>query len=644
MGKPHSLTVPVDTSRSRYAKLQPVPIERVHLKDDFWAPRLRLIREVTIPSQHQLLEETGRISNFRRASGRESGEFQGLYFNDSDVYKWVEAAAFSYAYNPDQGIIGLARKVIDEIAAAQDEDGYLNTYFMLKGGERWRNLRDMHELYCAGHLIQAAVAFYRATDDRVLLNVACRFADHIASVFGEGKCVGVPGHPEIEMALVELYRTTGNEKYLDLACFFIDNRGRGLIGGSQTNIDHKPFRELNEIVGHAVRALYLNCGAADIYAEAGDKSLFEALMRLWRSMTEKKMYVTGGVGSRYRGEAFGDDYELPNARAYAETCAAIASFMWNWRMLLITGDGVFADLMELTLYNGILSGISLDGKRYFYVNPLADRGRHRRREWFDCACCPPNIARLLASLPAYLYSKSENGVWIHLYVKSEVHIELNGVEVTLLQNTNYPWDGRVEVTLHPESSLKFSLFMRIPGWCREAHMRVNGEKLWETVRSGYVEVQRLWRDGDKVSLFLPMPVERVVSHPHVMENNDRVALKRGPIVYCLESADNPDFDVWDLTLPDYASLRAAWMPKMLGGVVVVRGEALAADAEKFGRKLYAPKGDVKVEFRKVNFTAIPYYAWANREEGPMTVWVRSLENYSQKINRLSEPMKVPSSR
>ncbi|MEM1990481.1 MAG: glycoside hydrolase family 127 protein [Candidatus Bathyarchaeia archaeon] len=625
MGKFNS-TVIVDTTRSQYAKLRPVPIERVHLEDDFWAPRLKLIQEETIPSQYRLIEETGRLFNFRRASGKEAGGFRGIFFNDSDVYKWIEAAAFSYAYNPDQKIIDVARNVISEVIAAQDEDGYLNTYFTFeRKADRWKNLRDMHELYCAGHLIQAAVAFYRATGDKTLLNAACRFADHIASVFGPGRRVGVCGHPEIEMALVELYRTTNRREYLDLACFFIDNRGRGVIGGSPYHIDHKPFRELDEVVGHAVRALYLNCGATDVYAEVGDEKLFDALMRLWHNVTERKMYVTGGVGSRHEGEAFGEDYELPNARAYAETCAAIANFMWNWRMLLVTGEGAFADIMELTLYNGILSGVSLDGKHYFYVNPLADRGGHRRQEWFECACCPPNIARLIASLPGYFYSTSENGVWIHLYAKSTAHIKLNETEITLIQDANYPWDGEINIAISPEEASEFSLHVRIPGWCKEALARVNGEKIEKTIKHGYLEIRRLWRDGDKVRLSLAMPIERIVSHPHVMENTDRVALRRGPIVYCLEGVDNPGFDVWDMVLPDSAKLDAEYTPNMLGGVVVVSGEALALDADAFGKKLYAPKADVKYEKCKVRFTAIPYYAWANREPSPMTVWIRSPE-------------------
>ena len=622
-----SLTVIVETSNSPYARLHPVPIECVRLEDDFLAPKLKIIQETTIPSQYKLLEDTGRIFNFRRASGREKGDYQGLYFNDSDVYKWLEAAAFSYAYNPNQNLLNKIRNLVDEIAAAQDEDGYLNTYFTFeKKGERWKNLRDMHELYCAGHLIQAAIAFYRATGERKLFDVACRLANHIANVFGPNKRLGVPGHPEIEMALVELYRTTGRTEYLELARFFINNRGKGLIGGSPYHIDHKPFRELDEVVGHAVRMLYLNCGATDVYLETGDKTIFAALMRLWHNMTEKKMYITGGVGSRHEGEAFGEDYELPNARAYAETCAAIANFMWNWRMLLATGDAEFADVMELALYNGILSGISLDGKHYFYVNPLADRGNHRRQEWFECACCPPNIARLLASLPGYFYSTSENGIWIHLYAKSTAKIKLGGNLVTLTQNTKYPWNGEIEITINPAEESAFSLYVRIPGWCKKADVKLNGKNLEGEILSGrYFEINRLWKKGDKVHLSLLMPIERIISHPLVMENNDRVALKRGPIVYCLEKTDNPGFDVWSIVLSDDTYLSAEWKPNLLGGVIVIRGEALAVNTEKFGEKLYLPKTDVKCETRRVKFTAIPYYAWANRERGPMTVWIRSPE-------------------
>jgi len=625
-----SYTFVVDTSRSPYAKLRPVPIESVHLEDAFWAPYLRVLREVTLLSQYQLCEETGRIFNFRRAAGKETGDFQGLFFNDSDVYKWVEAVAFSLASVPDQKLQDLARQAIAHIVAAQDEDGYLDTYFTFdRKKERWTNLRDMHELYCAGHLMQAAVAFYRATGERSLLEATCRLADHIASVFGPDKRLGTPGHPEIEMALVELYRTTGEEKYLHLSRFFIDNRGKGLIGGGPYHVDHKPFRGLTEVVGHAVRSLYLNCGAADVYMETGEEALWDALMRLWHSMTERKMYVTGGVGARYEGEAFGDDYELPNARAYAETCAAIANVMWNWRMLLISGEGRFADIMEFALYNGVLAGISLDGKNYFYVNPLADRGRHRRQRWFNCACCPPNIARLLASLPGYFYSLSSGGVWVHLYAQSTARLEVDGNPLTILQRTDYPWDGEVEIILQPEKETPFSLYVRIPGWCRRAEVQVNSETLEAPVQPGhYVEVRRSWRAGDRVHTSVSMPVERTVCHPYVIENNDRVALSRGPIVYCIEQVDNPHFDVWNLMLPANAPLEVEWAPDLLNGVAIIRGEALAVHTDEFEGYLYRPMVDTSYKLNRVQFTAIPYYAWANREPGPMSVWTRSSRHLS----------------
>jgi len=623
--KNHDPVFNVDTSHSPYVKLRPVPIENVRLEDSFWAPRLRTLREVTLPAQHKLLEETGRLSNFRRAAVKEKGDFKGLFFNDSDIYKWVEAVGFSLASTFDTKLYALAVQVISDIAAAQDKDGYLDTYFTFdRKKDRWTNLRDMHELYCAGHLIQAAIAFYRATGDRNLLEVACKVANHIAGIFGPGKRVGTPGHPEIEMALVELYRATAKQDYLDLAKFLLDSRGKGVIGGSQYHIDHKPFRELTEIVGHAVRSLYLNCGAADIYMESGDRMLWEALTRLWHSMTERKMYVMGGVGARYEGEAFGDDYELPNVRAYAETCAAIANVMWNWRMLLVTGEARFADVMELALYNGVLSGISLDGKEYLYVNPLADRGKHRHQPWFECACCPPNIARLFASLPGYFYTVSSEGIWVHLYAQSKAHLDLTGNHVNVVQRTDYPWNGRIEVILDPQKQAAFSLFLRIPGWCREATVLVNNQTVEKLVEPGtYLEIHRLWNRGDRVQLSFAMPVERVTSHLYVMENADKVALRRGPIIYCLEQVDNPDCDVWTLMLPTDSLLEAKWMPNMLNGITVISGEALAPEREVLEDKLYQMAEQAVPKVRPVRFTAVPYYAWANREPGPMTVWLRS---------------------
>lgn len=615
-------TVVIDTSGSPYARLKPVPIEKVNLVDGFWAPRLDTLLSVTIPTQYQLLEETGRIDNFRRAAGKLKGPFRGLFFNDSDVYKWVEAASFALAYRHNSRVEELVDKVVAEIAAAQDEDGYLNTYFTFeRKEERWSNLRDMHEMYCAGHLFQAAVARRRAQGKEDLLAVAARFADHIYGVFGPGRREGVDGHPEVEMALVELYREVGKREYLELAHLLIERRGRGLIGGSPYHLDHKPFKEMDEIPpgAHAVRALYLCCGAADVYMETGDRGLMEALERLWRDLVERKMYVTGGVGSRYEGEAVGEAYELPNERAYAETCAAVANVMWNWRMLLATGEARFADVMELALYNGALAGISLSGVLYFYVNPLADRGKHRRQKWFECACCPPNIARLIAYVPGMIYARGAGGVYVNLYAASRAVVELEGGCVELTQRTRYPWDGLVEVEVRPKGVDEFSLFLRAPGWSKPARVEVNGKGFGTAQPGFYFEVKRRWVEGDVVRVRFDMDPTLVEAHPRVTCNTGRVTIKRGPLVYCLEQVDN-QHDVWDVKIVP-GTLKAEWRPDLLGGVVTIRGKAVALDTSAWTGRLYAPLGEISTPAKELEFTAIPYYAWANREPGPMIVWV-----------------------
>lgn len=618
-----SKCVVVDTTKSPRARLRPVPVNTVKLRDSFWMKRIEVLRKVTIPTQYEKLEETGRIENFRKVA-RGDKDIIWRIADDSDVYKWVEAAAFTLAYEYDPSIERMLEEVVDAISSAQDEDGYLFTYYAYDRGSRWSDLMRMHELYCAGHLFQAAIAYYRATGRDKLLNTAIRLADHIADVFGPDKRSGAPGHPEIEMALVEMYRQTGREKYLELAEFFLDQRGKGLLGGDMVLIDHKPFRELDSMVGHAVRAIYLCCGATDIYLETGDESLYSTLERLWRSMM-KRMYITGGVGSRYHGEAFGEDYELPNVRAYAETCAAVANVMWNWRMLMATGEARFTDVIETVIYNGALSGISLDGKRYFYVNPLADRGGHRRKEWFGCACCPPNIARLLASLPGYFYSTNSEGIWIHFYASSTSSIELNGRMVGLIQETRYPWEGRVKLEVNPEKSDMFSLFIRIPEWCEEVKIIVEGKELKRRILPGtYLKIEKDWDYGDTVEVFMSIKPVLMISHPHVLDNTDRVAIRRGPIVYCLEHVDNPGFDVWDIIVPPDVQLREDFRPELLNGVVMVRGRAFVIDSKVWKSKLYLPLRNVPLEFSEVEFRAIPYYAWANREPGPMIVWLRSL--------------------
>jgi DUF1680 family protein len=638
--------VVVDTSRSPHTRLRPLPLAAVRLEDEFWAPRLRINREVTLPGQYEQCEQTGRIDNFRRAAGKKDVPFQGIYFNDSDVYKWVEAVSYALATDPDPQLERMLNTVVTEIADAQDADGYLNTYFTFeRKSERWTNLRDLHELYCAGHLFQAAVAHHRATGQTTLLEVATRFADHITATFGPEARAGACGHEEIELALVELYRETGHERYLRQAQFFLDQRGRKppVVGGSPYHQDHMPFRELDQVVGHAVRMVYLTCGAADLFAETGEPALLEALERLWHNMVERHTYVTGGIGARYEGEAFGDDYEMPNERAYAETCAAIGSVMWNWRMLAISGQVRFADALETTLYNGVLSGLSLDGQTYFYQNPLADRGRHRRQPWFGCACCPPNIARLLASLPGYFYSASEEGIWVHLYASGSATALLGTASggrrdgmgsgrpgrLTLRQRTRYPWDGEVEIVVETEASSPFSLFLRIPSWCEAAQVHINGEAAEAEARPGsFLELHRQWRTGDTVRLSLPMPVRRVECHPYVANNSGRVALTRGPLVYCLEGTDHPGTDLREIVLPAEAELNAAFQSDLLGGVVQLWGSAIIEPATAWEGRLYrAAAGKGKgAALRKpgtLPLQAVPYYAWANREPGPMQVWTRS---------------------
>ncbi len=508
-------SVAAQTGASPFARVRPVGVEAVRLEDRFWAPRRQRNRDITLPSQHRRCEETGRLDNFRRASGSVPGPFQGRYYNDSDVYKWMEACAFTLADGPHAPTEALLDGVIQDVAAAQGPDGYLNTYFTFdRVPERWSNLRDLHELYCAGHLMQAAVAHHRSTGRTDLLAVARRLADCICGVFcsaDAGGRDGACGHPEIETALIELYRETGERRYLDQARRFLESRGHHLLGGSPYHQDHVPFRELEAVTGHAVRMLYLACGAADLSAETGDAGYRETLFRLWDNLVTRRVYLTGGVGARYDGESFGADYELPNRRAYAETCAAIGVVMWAHRMLLLTGDGRFADQMETTLYNAVLAGASLDGERYFYQCPLEDDGTHRRQPWFACACCPPNVARLLASLPGYFASVGGDGLWLHLYATGQTTAVLpGGAAVAVRQETDYPWQGDILLRVEPEVPAEFVLHLRVPGWCERPTLRIN-DSVWDAmvVEQGYLAIRRLWNPGDTVSLTLPMPVERI---------------------------------------------------------------------------------------------------------------------------------------
>lgn len=620
------------TEKSPYARLRPFPLAAVTLTDAFWAPRRARNRTVTLPTQFALLQETGRLDNFRRAAGRPDIPFSGYCFNDSDVYKWLEAAAWTLADTPDPGLAAQVEQVITLIAAAQQADGYLNTYFMYEqAGERWANLRDMHELYCAGHLIQAAIAHRRSSGSERLLAIAVRLADHIATRFEPQGMAGAPGHEEIEMALVELYRETGDGRYLSLAQFFLDQRGHGLLGGRAYHQDHQPFRDLERLAGHAVRAVYLNAGAADLLLETGETALWESLTRLWGHMTTRQMYVSGGLGARHEGEAFGEDYELPNARAYAESCAAIGSILWQWRMLAYSGDARYADLLEWTLYNAALPGIGLDGRSYFYHNPLASEGQIQRQPWFACACCPPNIARLLAMLPGYVYSRTATGqatqdLWVHLYVASELRAD----DTHLVQHTDYPWSD--VVTMEMRMNGRFALHVRLPAWAEAPRLTVNGTAVDSPLRPGqYTAVTRDWRAGDALELHLPMPVRYLAAHPRVANNLGKVAVRRGPLLYCLEQVDNPGVDIRDVALrpPPPATTVTPLPATSLCSVQALAGaRALRLPARHhplsptWAKTLYPPQPVVVDEIgQEVWVTAVPYCAWGNRAAGAMRVWL-----------------------
>jgi len=627
----------------------------VRIHDRFWAPRQATNREVTLPLQYRILKETGRIDAFRLA-WRPGEPDRPHQFWDSDVAKWIEAAGYSLATHPDPDLMARVDEVVELIAAAQQPDGYLNIYYtVVEPSKRWTNLRDMHELYCAGHLIEAAVAYYEGTGKRRLLDVMCRYADHIASVFGpgEGQRRGYPGHEEIELALVKLYRATGVERYLRLAEFFVNERGRqphyydaeararGEDPGAYRfrdyayNQAHLPIRQQTTAEGHAVRAMYLYSGVADVAAECGDDSLMAPLERLWENVTGRRMYVTGGIGSSAHGERFTYDYDLPNATAYTETCAAIGLAFWAQRMLLLDPAGTYGDVLERALYNGILSGVSLDGRSFFYSNPLdvdrlaweaaSEAQRHEfdspeRQGWFRCACCPPNVARLLASLGAYVYGEDEETAYVHLFVGSTAYLHLGGREVALRQETDYPWGERVRIRVQPEFSDRFTLALRLPGWCLAPHLEVNGAPvaLDGLVDRGYARLRRVWEPGDIVDLILPMPVERVRAHPRVTADAGRVALQRGPVVYCLEEPEN-GANLHALSLPEDAPFEAAYEPDLLGAVVTVRTEGERSMAGAWGGSLYSAE---RPAVEPVALKAIPYYAWANRGLGSMLVWIR----------------------
>ena len=586
--------------------ITPVSFAEVRIDDGFWTPRLQSHKDVTLGvCIDQIENQTPRIRNFENAA-RKEGHHSGIYFDDSDVYKALEGFAYSLRNNPDPVLEAKCDEWIDKIEAAQLEDGYINTYYTLTNlDDRWDNM-DMHEMYCAGHMIEAGVAYYNVTGKRKLLDICIRMADHMMGIFGPGKRDWVPGHEEIELALVKLYETTGEKKYLDFAQWLLDERGHGFGSNGRTarwewspsyHQDQVPVREITDICGHAVRAMYLFCGMADVAAYTGDQGYIDALNRVWDDVVLRNMYVTGGIGQSRHNEGFTEDYSLPNLTAYCETCASVGMVLWNWRMNQFTGDGKYIDVLERSLYNGALAGISLDGDRFFYVNPLESLGTHHRKAWYGCACCLSQVCRFIPSIGNYIYGTSDDAIWVNLFIGGTADIRLGKHHVTLTQETAYPWDGKVKLTFGSARSLRTAVRVRIPGWCEAWSIDVNGEAVSPAVENGYAVLDRKWQDGDEIGVEFKMEPVLVAADPRTKEDEGCRALQRGPIVYCLEEADNPEgFD--SLTLTEDAVLSAAFEPDLLKGVVTVTA---------------------RQEGSTLRF--IPYYAWDNREAGKMKVWI-----------------------
>ncbi|HEY3860432.1 MAG TPA: glycoside hydrolase family 127 protein [Verrucomicrobiae bacterium] len=628
--------------------VKPVPFTAVQVDDVFWAPRIETNRLVTIPFAFEQCEKSGRMDNFIRAAEVLRGEKIAnrkpppYPFDDTDPYKVLEGASYGLAVAPDPKMKSYLDDLIAKIGAAQEPDGYLYTARTINpehphawsGHERWvRDPDESHELYDAGHLFEAAAANYQATGDRALLDIAVKEANLLCKTFGPetNKLNHIwPGHEIVEMGLAKLYRVTGAERYLDLAKFFIDVRGPGGDDYHQSNI--KPVNQ-REAEGHAVRAGYLYSGMADVAALTGDQDYVRAIDSIWQDVVGKKLYITGGIGALGGGEAFGPAYYLPNMSAYCETCAAVANDYWNERLFLLHGDAKYIDVMERTLYNGLLSGVSLNGKRFFYPNPLESNRQHQRSPWFGVACCPGNISRFLPSVPGYLYAQQGDGFYVNLFAANKAKIKLdNGRVVDVTEETRYPWDGRVKLTLHPDASTRFTVNVRVPGWARNeaapsdlykfidhpeepVTLTINGKNSPLKLNKGYASLRRKWKDGDTIELNLPMAVQRIRANSEVRADRGRVALQRGPIVYCLESPDNPDTHVRSLMLAENAPLAASFEPDLLNGVVAIRGGAFVVSRNAEGALVKTPH----------DFTAIPYYAWANRGRSEMMVWVPDSE-------------------
>jgi DUF1680 family protein len=640
--------------------IRPVPAHQVRFTDAFWWPRLEVNRTATIPVSFQMCEETGRIENFKVAAGLSGKKWTGKFgFNDSDVSKVLEGAAYSLMTHPDANLQSYADELIGYMAAAQEDDGYLYTAWTARDKidnpanitccypkrDRWVDSRDSHELYNLGHMYEAAAAHFQATGKRNFLDVATKSADLLVNTFGPGKLEIPSGHPEVELGLVKLYRVAGNPRYLDLAKYFVDLRGNPTDDRPELwpeyNQDHKPLRQQNEAVGHAVRAIYLYAGATDVAALTGDRELAEVVVRLWENVVSKKTYVTGGIGATAEGEAFGKNYHLPNESAYSETCANLATCLWNHRLFLLHGDAKYIDMLERAVFNSTISGVALDGKSFFYPNPLASKGDYQRSKWFDCACCPTNLCRFIPSIPGYVYATRDDALYVNLFVQGSADLELNGRKVRVEQETVYPWNGPVTIKLTPQAgNQQMTVHVRIPGWARneafasdlyryldgsgeKSTLEVNGKEIDFVAEKGYAKITRRWQPGDTVTLHLPMPVLRVIARDEVEADRGRMAIMRGPLVYCIEWPDVPG---GDLVVPDEAPLDIDFRNELLGGMQVVTGTARRtrpiAEASANGN------GSKQISVtEEVAFTAIPYYAWAHRGPGEMAVWLpRTLES------------------
>lgn len=622
---------------AQFKTIEPVSFSEVTITDNFWKPRIEQVATTTLEACiYQTEVKTPRIRNFEIVGGTKTGKFEGIFYDDSDVFKALEAIAYSLKNKPNPALEKKADEWIDKIAAAQQADGYINTYYTLNGiDQRWTDM-SMHEDYNGGHLIEAAVAYYQSTGKRKLLDVAIKFADHFDSLFGPGKRHWVTGHQELELALVKLYKVTQNKKYLDLAKWLLDERGHKYAKGytwtewkdTAYAQDVKPVKEQTEITGHAVRAMYMYTGAADVAALTGDEGYMNAMKTVWEDVVYRNMYITGGIGSSGNNEGFSVDYDLPNENAYCETCASVGMVFWNQRMNLLTGESKYFDVLERSLYNGALDGLSLSGDRFFYGNPLASNGRHFRREWFGTACCPANIARLVSSLGDYIYNKTNDAVWINLYVSSQTKLALNKTNVALEQKSNYPWDGEVTLNVNPEKKTKFSVMLRLPGWATGTPVpgdlykfnknssaaivvKVNGKDFAYTTDKGYAILNREWKKGDVVTFSLPMEVKEIVAKESVKANEERFALQRGPLVYCVEGADN-DGKAWNIIVPENTSYNTRFDASLLNGITVIQATVPVVNVASDGLS-------IKTENKTI--TAIPYYSWCNRGSNPMQVWL-----------------------